>query len=198
MATESESTGKSKGRAGRRDEADIDERNELETIPTMVPREGDGYRLPRTGSVGQGLGRIGELGSALTEDDLRRVNTRKGFIQLLESKAVDIEEVRKTLLYEQELRQLQVELVRLQRWVQNKGERIAILVEGRDAAGKGGTIRRFTEHLNPRAMRVVALPKPSDVNGGSGTFSAISASCPIRARSCSSTAVGITGRWSNR
>ncbi len=87
MVTESESTGKSKGRAGRRDEADIDERNELEIIPTMVPREGDGYRLPRIGSVGQGLGRIGELGSALTEDDLRRVNTRKDFIQLLENKA---------------------------------------------------------------------------------------------------------------
>jgi len=170
MATESESTGKSKGRAGRRDEAGIDQRNELETIPTMVPREGDGYRLPRTGSVGQGLGRIGELGNALTEDDLRRVNTRKGFIQLLENKAVDIEEVRKTLLYEQELRQLQVELVRLQRWVQSNGERIAILVEGRDAAGKGGTIRRFTEHLNPRAMRVVALPKPSDEERGQWYF----------------------------
>ena len=91
MATDSESAGKSKGRAGRRDEAGIDERNELETLPTMVPREGDGYRLPHTGSAGQGLGRIGELGSALTEDDLRRVNRRKGFIQLLENKAVDIE-----------------------------------------------------------------------------------------------------------
>ncbi|MEK7764425.1 MAG: polyphosphate kinase 2, partial [Nitrospirota bacterium] len=98
------------------------------------------------------------------------VNTRKCFIQLLENKAVDIEEVRKTLLYEQELRQLQVELVRLQRWVQNNGERIAILVEGCDAAGKGCTIRRFTEHLNPRAMRVVALPKPSDEERGQWYF----------------------------
>jgi polyphosphate kinase 2 len=170
MGADGESTGKLKGRAGQRDEADIDERNQLETIPTMVPREGDGYRLPRSGSVGQGLGRIGELGCALTEDDLRRVNTRKGLIQLLENKAVDIEEVCKTLLYEQELRQLQVELVRLQRWVQSNGERIAILVEGRDAAGKGGTIRRFTEHLNPRAMRVVALPKPSDEERGQWYF----------------------------
>jgi polyphosphate kinase 2 len=179
MAADGESTGKSKGRVGRRDEADIDESvekdgrldvNELETIPTMVPREGDGYRLSRSGSVGEGLGRIGEPGCVLTEDDLRRINTRKGFIQLLENKAVDIEEVRKTLLYEQELRQLQVELVRLQRWVQSNGERIAILVEGRDAAGKGGTIRRFTEHLNPRAMRVVALPKPSDEERGQWYF----------------------------
>ena len=179
MASDGESTGKSKGRTGRRDRADTDERvgqvgpvdvNELETIPTMVPREGDGYRLPSSGSVGRELGTIGELGRALTEDDLRRVNTRKGLIQLLENKAVDIEEVRKTLLYEQELRQLQVELVKLQRWVQSNGERIAILVEGRDAAGKGGTIRRFTEHLNPRAMRVVALPKPSDEERGQWYF----------------------------
>ncbi|HSQ92043.1 MAG TPA: polyphosphate kinase 2 [Nitrospiraceae bacterium] len=179
MATDGESTGKSKGRSGRRDGADIyapvekDGRldvNGLETIPTVVPREGDGYPLARSGSVGQALGRIGEPGFALTEDDLQRINTRKGFIQLLDHKAVDIEEVRRTLLYEQELRQLQVELVRLQRWVQSDGERIAILVEGRDAAGKGGTIRRFTEHLNPRAMRVVALPKPSDEEQGQWYF----------------------------
>jgi len=89
MAADGESTGKSKGRAGRRDEADIDEFvgqvgrldvNELEAIPTTVPREGDGYRLPRSGSVGQELGGIGELGRSLTEGDLRRINTRKGFI----------------------------------------------------------------------------------------------------------------------
>ena len=179
MAADGEWTGKSKGRAGRRDGADTGEFvekdgrldvNELETIPTMVPREGDGYPPSRSGSFGQGRGRIGEPGCTLTEDDLRRVNTRKGLIQLLENKAVDIEEVRKTLLYEQELRQLQVELVRLQRWVQGNGERIAILVEGRDAAGKGGTIRRLTEHLNPRAMRVVALPKPSDEERGQWYF----------------------------
>lgn len=179
MAADSESTGNKKGRVRRRDGPDINERvgqtgrvdvNELETIPKMVPREGDGYRLRGSGSVGQTLGRIGELGRLLTDDDLRRINTRKGLIQLLENKAVDIEYVRKTLLYEEELRQLQVELVRLQRWVQSHGERIAILVEGRDAAGKGGTIRRFTEHLNPRAMRVVALPKPSDEERGQWYF----------------------------
>jgi polyphosphate kinase len=179
MAADGESTGKSKDRASRVDASDIDElvkragpvdANELETIPTVVPREGDGYPLLRSGSVGQETKRIGEPGCALTEDDLRRINTRKGLIQLLESKAVDIEEVRKTLLYEQELRQLQVELVRFQRWVQSDGERIAILVEGRDAAGKGGTIRRFTEHLNPRAMRVVALPKPTDEERGQWYF----------------------------
>jgi polyphosphate kinase len=177
MVTDGESTGKPK--ESRRNEASVDEHagqaedlnnNGLEDIPTMVPREGDGYRLRRNGPAGQRLGRIGELGCFLTDDDLRRINTRKGLIELLENKAVDVEEVCKTLLYEQELRQLQVELVRLQRWVQKKGERIAILVEGRDAAGKGGTIRRFTEHLNPRAMRAVALPKPSDEEQGQWYF----------------------------
>lgn len=137
---------------------------DLEKIPTMVPREGDGYRAV------QRDGLIGQDGHLLTEEDLRRVNTRKGLIQLLETKYIDLGEVRKTLLYEEELRSLQVELVRLQRWVQSSGQRIAILVEGRDAAGKGGTIRRFTEHLNPRAMRVVALPKPTDEERGQWYF----------------------------
>jgi polyphosphate kinase len=139
---------------------------DLETIPTVVPREGDGYRKAREQEVGS----IGEDGRVLTERDLQRINTRKGLIQLLASKDIDLQEVRKTLLYEEELRCLQVELVRLQRWVQSSGQRIAILVEGRDAAGKGGTIRRFTEHLNPRAMRVVALPKPTDEERGQWYF----------------------------
>jgi polyphosphate kinase 2 len=179
MAADGEATGKSKDRKDRPDTADIDDlvkhaphmdENELETIPTKVPREGDGYLSPRGVSAQAALKQIGEPGCTLTEDDLRRINTRKGLIQLLENRGVDIQDVRKRLLYEHELRQLQVELVKLQRWVQNTGARIAILVEGRDAAGKGGTIRRFTEHLNPRAMRVVALPKPTDEERGQWYF----------------------------
>ena len=179
MAADSDSTGKSKDRKDRRGEHVADERvnragsldvNGLETIPTAVPREGDGYRSSGEGTAEQEPSPIGESGFTLTEDDLRRINTRKGMIKLLENRGVDIQEVLKTLLYEQELRQLQVELVKLQRWVQGSGERIAILVEGRDAAGKGGTIRRFTEHLNPRAMRVVALPKPTDEERGQWYF----------------------------
>jgi polyphosphate kinase 2 len=144
--------------------------DDLEIIPTAVPRAGDGYPSAAQAAGETVLGLIGEAGRTLTEDDLRRINTPRGLIQLIKSKNVDLEEVRKTLLYEQELRQLQVELVRLQRWVQADGQRIAILVEGRDAAGKGGTIRRFTEHLNPRAMRVVALPKPTDDERGQWYF----------------------------
>ncbi len=64
--------------------------------------------------------------------------------------------------YEKELRKLQVELCHLQRWVTTKGLRVVIVFEGRDAAGKGGTIRALTEKVSPRVFRVVALPAPSD------------------------------------
>jgi polyphosphate kinase len=64
--------------------------------------------------------------------------------------------------YEYLKRPLQIELVRLQNWVKDTGQHIVILFEGRDAAGKGGTIKRFTEHLNPRGATVVALNKPSE------------------------------------
>ena len=65
--------------------------------------------------------------------------------------------------YENRLYKLQIELVKLQSWVKSTGRRILVLFEGRDAAGKGGTIKRFRENLNPRVARVVALSKPSDV-----------------------------------
>ena len=64
--------------------------------------------------------------------------------------------------YEQSKRLLQIELLKLQNWVRETGERVVLVFEGRDAAGKGGTIKRFMEHLNPRGARVVALEKPSE------------------------------------
>ena len=64
--------------------------------------------------------------------------------------------------YERRKAELQVELLKVQRWVEETDQRVVMLFEGRDAAGKGGTIKRFTEHLNPRAARVVALPKPTE------------------------------------
>ena len=64
--------------------------------------------------------------------------------------------------YEREKRRLQIELLKLQNWMKASGERLVILFEGRDAAGKGGTIKRFMEHLNPRGASVVALEKPSE------------------------------------
>ncbi len=72
--------------------------------------------------------------------------------------------------YESELRLAQIELLKLQRWVREEGTRIVIVFEGRDAAGKGGTIKRFMEHLNPRHARVVALSKPTETERGQWYF----------------------------
>ncbi|WP_460429876.1 polyphosphate kinase 2 [Aquaspirillum soli] len=72
--------------------------------------------------------------------------------------------------YEKHKRELQIELLKVQSWVRESGQKIVGLFEGRDAAGKGGTIKRFMEHLNPRAARVVALEKPSDVERGQWYF----------------------------
>ena len=69
---------------------------------------------------------------------------------------------KETLQYRKELRRLQIELLKLQNHVKEKGLKLLLIFEGRDAAGKGGTIKRITEHINPRGARVVALEKPSD------------------------------------
>ncbi|MGR9089314.1 MAG: polyphosphate kinase 2 [Gammaproteobacteria bacterium] len=89
---------------------------------------------------------------------------------LLMSKNVNVEKALVKLRYEQQLELLQMELVKLQRTVQLTGRRVAIIFEGRDAAGKGGSIRRFIEHLNPRSARVVALPKPTETQKGQWYF----------------------------
>jgi len=72
--------------------------------------------------------------------------------------------------YEKQKYRLQVELLKLQSWVKETGQKVVILFEGRDAAGKGGTIKRFMEHLNPRGARVVALEKPTDLERGQWYF----------------------------
>lgn len=70
---------------------------------------------------------------------------------------------KETLEYEEELKTLQIELLKWQNYVKAEGLKVLMIFEGRDAAGKGGTIKRITEHLNPRGARVVALEKPSDI-----------------------------------
>ena len=72
--------------------------------------------------------------------------------------------------YKNKLRALQTELVKMQKWVQKYNKRVVIIFEGRDSAGKGGAIRRFTRFLNPRAMKVVALPKPTEHEKGQWFF----------------------------
>ena len=106
----------------------------------------------------------------LTQEELAHLKSPKQLLELLQAKALDVGKIKSRLDYERELKNLQIELVKMQRWVQEKNKRVAIIVEGRDAAGKGGTIRRFTQYLNPRAMRVVALPVPTDEERGQWYF----------------------------
>jgi len=106
----------------------------------------------------------------LTPEDMMEINTANGLKKMLKEKQINFKGVLSDLAYEKELKKLQIELVKLQQDVQMNGRRVAIIFEGRDAAGKGGSIRRFAEHLNPRAMRVVALPKPSEIEQGQWYF----------------------------
>ncbi len=108
--------------------------------------------------------------SGLTAEELQEVSSKQGLLKLLKTKNINATKALTKLRYEEELEKLQIELVKLQRDVQLNGRRVAIIFEGRDAAGKGGSIRRFIEHLNPRSARIVALPKPTDVEKGQWYF----------------------------
>lgn len=102
----------------------------------------------------------------ITLKTLAEIKSRDKLLKYLEERAEENPTYSKVLdnfLYEEELYSLQSELVNLQRHIQKTNKKVAILFEGRDAAGKGGSIKRFTEHLNPRAMRVVALNKPTEI-----------------------------------
>lgn len=82
--------------------------------------------------------------------------------------------------YERQKAQIQAELLKVQHWAQETGQKFVLLFEGRDAAGKGGTIKRFTEHLNPRSARVVALNKPTDMERGQWYFQRYIAHLPTQ------------------
>lgn len=105
-----------------------------------------------------------------TKEELEGFRTRKDVLRLAKEKGVDLTKHVENRKYEIELAKLQAQLVSLQHWVHSKKLRVAILLEGRDAAGKGGTIKRFTEHLNPRTSRVVALNKPTENEKGQWFF----------------------------
>ena len=98
----------------------------------------------------------------LDKKQLKILNKRKSLINLLSRKNTSISKTLRYIKYESELKKLQVEMIRLQNWVINENKKVIIVCEGRDAAGKGGAIRRAIQHLNPRKFRVVALPKPNN------------------------------------
>jgi len=103
-------------------------------------------------------------------EDFLSMKSKDDVIDLAKKKGIKISKILKKIAYENELKNLQVELVNLQHWISKNKLRVAVIFEGRDAAGKGGAIRRFTEHLNPRSMRVVALAKPTEIEKGQWYF----------------------------
>jgi len=97
----------------------------------------------------------------ITEKDVKLLNSKKGLKVLLTQPEFNLDKSLKSIKYEKELKKLQIELLKLQHWVKDHKKRVIIILEGRDAAGKGGAIRRITQYLNPRLLRIVALPKPT-------------------------------------
>ena len=97
----------------------------------------------------------------IASKNLKKLNSKIGLLSLLSKKPLNLDRAIRYVDYQKKLKKLQVELIRLQTWAINKEERIIVIFEGRDAAGKGGAIRRLTERINPRYMRIVALSKPS-------------------------------------
>lgn len=97
----------------------------------------------------------------ISKKSLKLLNSPAGIKTLLSQKSWDYNRALKNLKYENELVSLQTELLKLQNWIQENKTRVIILFEGRDSAGKGGAIRRITHYLNPRSIRITALPKPS-------------------------------------
>jgi polyphosphate kinase 2 len=110
------------------------------------------------------------MSQKITAEEFLQIKSKEELLKLIQEKGINISKIESTVSYEQELRNLQMELVKLQQWIVKTQKKVVIIFEGRDAAGKGGSIRRFVEHLNPRSMRVVALAKPTEKERGQWYF----------------------------
>lgn len=106
----------------------------------------------------------------LSEKDVQLLNTKMGIRKLLESENIDLQKALRQTKYELKLAELQEQLIELQERVIRNNEKIVVIFEGRDAAGKGGAIRRITARINPRHFRIVALPKPTVEEEGQWYF----------------------------
>ena len=106
----------------------------------------------------------------LTAEDVACLNSKIGLKHLLASETVNVEKALRLAKYELKIRELQVELIKLQNWIIQGQHKVVILFEGRDAAGKGGAIRRIAAHINPRHYRIIALPKPTPEQEGQWYF----------------------------
>ena len=105
-----------------------------------------------------------------SKKDLKFLNKNKGLIDLLSRDNTSLSKTLRYVKFERDLKKLQTEMIKLQNWVSEKNKKIVILFEGRDSAGKGGAIRRTIQNLNPRKLKVVALPKPSISEEGQWYF----------------------------
>ena len=128
----------------------------------------------------------------LTQKDIELLNSKMGIRKLLENDAIDIDKALRQTKYEASLTELQVDLIKLQERVIANNEKIAVIFEGRDAAGKGGAIRRITARINPRHFRIVALPKPTSEERGQWYLNAMLINCLNRLKLCFLTEVGTT------
>ncbi len=106
----------------------------------------------------------------LSDEDAKLLNTKLGMRQLFAQKNINLEKAIRDTKYENRLLELQAELIKLQTWVIKNDKKLIVIFEGRDSAGKGGAIRRIIQHLNPRHYRIVALPKPDEVEAGQWYF----------------------------
>lgn len=106
----------------------------------------------------------------ISDKEFNVLNSKVGIKSLLQSKRIYIRKALKSTKYEKRIQKLQEELLKLQKWMTLKEQKAVIIFEGRDAAGKGGAIRRIVEHLNPREYRMVALRKPNEIEEGQWYF----------------------------
>lgn len=109
-------------------------------------------------------------GFTFSNEQIKRLKTTAQLEKMLEKEKVGLDKVKARLTYAEEVEKLQIELLKLQNWILKNKMRVVVIFEGRDAAGKGGAIRRFQRYLNPRSARVVALSKPSDIERGQWYF----------------------------
>ena len=142
--------------------------NEPAATPADRPGPADTHPSDSTDAAGSDttsaslMARLGEYRVVDDDDDDPVLMTRDGQPVDTWREGYPYQERMSRDDYEHEKRLMQIELLKLQNWIKASGERLVVLFEGRDAAGKGGTIKRFMEHLNPRGAQVVALEKPSE------------------------------------
>jgi len=106
----------------------------------------------------------------IDQKSIDALNSKKGLLALFNTQPFNLEKALRYTNYEKDLKKLQIELIKMQTWIIEYNKRVIVVFEGRDAAGKGGAIRRITERLNPRHYYIVALPKPTEEEQGQWYF----------------------------